>query len=79
MLAKRFVSSNSRGGFDENKFKKDRAHRNQKVMVYICMAQVTEAFQKGVEGVDTLQATEPPCSVSNSPMKTNLKTWQVED
>ena len=70
MLAKRFVSSNSRGGFDENKFKKDRAHRNQKV---------TEAFQKGVEGVDTLQATEPPCSVSNSPMKTNLKTWQVED
>ena len=38
----------------------------EKVMVYVCMAQVTEgAGQKGVEGVDTLQAAEPPCSVSN--------------
>ena len=46
-----------------------------KVMVYVCMAQVTEgASQKGVEGGDTLQAVEPPCSVSNAPVKINLKT-----
>ena len=33
-------------------------------MGYVCMAQVTEGgCQKGVEGVDTLQAAEPPCSV----------------
>ena len=25
------------------------------------------------EGVDTLQAAEPPCSVSNGPVKINLK------
>ena len=42
----------------------------KKVMVYVCMAQVTEgACQKGEEGVDTLQAAEPPCSVSNGPGK----------
>ena len=47
----------------------------KKVLVYVCMAQVTEgACQKGEEGVDTLQAAEPPCSVSNGPVKTNLKT-----
>ena len=41
-------------------------------MVYVCMTQVTErACQKGVEGVDTLQAAEPPCSVSNGPVKIN--------
>ena len=45
------------------------------VMVYVCMAQVTEgACQKGVEGVETLQAAEPPCSVSNGPVKMNVKT-----
>ena len=39
------------------------------------MAQVTEgACQKGEEGVDTLQAAEPPCCVSNGPVKINLKT-----
>ena len=39
------------------------------------MAQVTEgACQNGVEGVETLQAAEPPCSVSNGPMKINVKT-----
>ena len=44
----------------------------RKVMVYVCMAQVTEgACQKGVE---TLQAAEPPCSVSNGPVKINVKT-----
>ena len=44
-------------------------------MVYVCMAQVTEgASQKGVEGVHTLQAAEPPCIVSNAPVKINLKT-----
>ena len=44
-------------------------------MVYVCMAQVAEgAFQKGEERVDTLQATEPPCSVSNGPVEINLKT-----
>ena len=32
------------------------------------------ACQKGVEGVDTLQAAEPPCSVSNGPVKKNVKT-----
>ena len=47
----------------------------KKVMVYVCMAQVTEgACQKGEEAVDTLQAAEPPCSVSNGPVKINLKT-----
>ena len=48
----------------------------KKVMVYVCLAQVTEgACQKGEEeGVDTLQAAEPPCSVSNGPVKINLKT-----
>ena len=47
----------------------------KKVIVYVCMARVTEgACQKGEEGVNTLQAVEPPCSVSNSPVKTNLKT-----
>ena len=47
----------------------------KKVMVYVCMAQVTEgACQKSVEGVDTLQAAEPPCSASNGPVKINLKT-----
>ena len=31
----------------------------KKVIVYVCMAQVTEgACQKGEEGVDTLQAAE---------------------
>ena len=45
----------------------------KKVMVYVCM--VTKgACQQGVEGVDTLQAAKPPCSVSNGPMKINLKT-----
>ena len=45
-----------------------------KVMVYVCMAQVTEgACQKSVEVVDTLQAAEPPCNVSNGPLKINLK------
>ena len=40
----------------------------KKVMVYVCMAQDTEwACQNGEEGVDTLQATKPPCSVSNGP------------
>ena len=39
------------------------------------MAQVADgACQKGEEGVDTLQAAEPPCSVSNGPVKINLKT-----
>ena len=39
------------------------------------MAQVTEgACQKGEEDVDTLQAAERPCSVSNGPVKINLKT-----
>ena len=43
-------------------------------MVYVCMAQVTEAAcQKGVDGVITLQAAEPPCSVSNNPVDLNLK------
>ena len=47
----------------------------KKVMVYVCMAQVTEgACQQGVEGVNTLQAAEPPCSVSNGPVKINLTT-----
>ena len=47
----------------------------KKVMVYVCMAQVTEgACQNGVEGVETLQAAEPPCSVSNGPVKINVKT-----
>ena len=47
----------------------------KKVMVYVCMAQVTEgACQKGEAGVDTLQAAEPACSVSNGPVKINLKT-----
>ena len=47
----------------------------KKVMVYVCMAQVTEgACQKGEEGLDTLQAAEPPCSVSNGPVKINIKT-----
>ena len=36
------------------KLKMDREHRNQK---------------GNVEGVDTLQAAEPPCSVSNGPIK----------
>ena len=37
----------------------------KKVMVYVCRAQDTEwACQKGEEGVDTLQAAKPPCSVS---------------
>ena len=40
----------------------------KKVIVYVCMAQVTEwACQKDEEGVDTLQAAKPPCSVSNGP------------
>ena len=40
----------------------------KKVMAYVCMAQVTEGpCQKGEEGVDTLQAAEPLCSVSNGP------------
>ena len=39
------------------------------------MVQVTEgACQKGEEGVDTLQAAEPASSVSNGPVKINLKT-----
>ena len=46
----------------------------KKVMVYACMAQVTEACQKVEEGDDTLQAAEPPCSVSNGPVKIKLKT-----
>ena len=47
----------------------------RKVMVYVCMAQVTEgACQNGVEGVETLQTAEPPCGVSNGPMKINVKT-----
>ena len=38
------------------------------------MAQVREgACQQGVEGVDTLQAAKPPCSVSNGPVKVNWK------
>ena len=37
--------------------------------------QVTNgACQQGVEGVDTLQAAKPPCSVSNGPVKINWKT-----
>ena len=37
-------------------------------MVYVCMAKDTEwACQKGEKGVDTLQATKPPYSVSNGP------------
>ena len=44
-------------------------------MVYVCLAHVTDgASQKHEEGVDTLQAAEPPCSVSNGPVKINLKT-----
>ena len=40
----------------------------KKVMVYVCMAQDTElACQKREEGVKTLQAAKPPCSVSNGP------------
>ena len=40
----------------------------KKVIVYVCMAQDTEwACQKDEEGVDTLQAAKPPCSVSNGP------------
>ena len=31
-------------------------------------------LSKCEEGVDTLQAAEPPCSVSNGPVKINLKT-----
>ena len=47
----------------------------KKVMVYVCMAQVTEgACQNGVEGVETLQTAEPPCSVSNGPVEINVKT-----
>ena len=47
----------------------DRAHRNKNVMVYVCRAHDTEwACQKGEEGVDTLQAAKPPCSVSNGPL-----------
>ena len=39
------------------------------------MAQVTEGLVgKDVEGVETLQAAEPPCSVSNGPVKINVKT-----
>ena len=44
------------------------------------MAQVTErARQKGVESVDTLQAAEPPCSVSNGSVKINenLCKWRT--
>ena len=49
--------------------------QTKKVIVYVCMAQVTEGpCQKGEEGVDTLQAGEPPFSVSNGPVKINLKT-----
>ena len=45
-------------------------------MVYKCMAQVTEGTcHKCVEGVNTQQAAQPLCSVSDSPLlKTNLKT-----
>ena len=45
----------------------DRAHRNKKVMVYVCRAQIQWACKKGEEGVDTLQAAKPQCSASNSP------------
>ena len=43
------------------------------------MAQVAEgACQKGEEGVDTLQAAEPPCSVSNGENKfENLGKWRT--
>ena len=44
----------------------------KEVMVYVCMAQVTEGSCQ--KGVDTLQAAEPPCSVSNGPVKINEKT-----
>ena len=45
------------------------------VVVYVCMAQVTQgACQKAEEGVDTLQAAEPPCNVSNGPVKIYLNT-----
>ena len=33
-----------------------------------------EVCQKGVEGVDTLQAAEPPCSVTNGPVKMDLES-----
>ena len=32
------------------------------------------SLSQSVEGVDTLQAAEPPCSVCNGPVKINLKT-----
>ena len=45
----------------------DRARRNKNGNG-LRMAQITEwACQKGEEGVDTLQAAKPPCSVSNGP------------
>ena len=47
----------------------------KEVMVYVYMGQATEgSFQKGVEGVDTLQPIEPPCSVSSGPVKIKEKT-----
>ena len=47
----------------------------KEAMVYVCMAQVTKgSCQKCVEGVYTLQAAEPPWSVSNSAAKINEKT-----
>ena len=47
----------------------------KKEMVYVCMAQVAKrACLQRVEGVDTLQAAEPSCSVSYGPMKRSLKT-----
>ena len=46
------------------------ASKPKKAIVYVCMAQVIEgACRKGEGGVDTLQAAELPCSVSNCPVK----------
>ena len=59
----------------------DRAPRNQKgngLRMY--GPGYRGGCQKGVEGVDTLQAAEPPYSVSNGPIKTNSENigkWRM--
>ena len=53
----------------------DRAPRNQKgngLRMY--GPGYRGGLSNNVEGVETLQAAEPPCSVSNGPMKINVKT-----
>ena len=56
-------------------YQRDCAHRTQKRNGQRMYGPgYRRAYENSEEGVDKLQAAEPPCSVSNGPVKITLKT-----